>query len=281
MTLATSTPVEDHRDSLGLWVKREDLSSPPPGPPFSKMRGVMAHIAKRPEGVIGVLDTFHSQAGHAVAAACAELGKKCVNFYPVFKKAPGPHQAQLRAQELGAVLSPLLAGRSAVIYHQARAHLKEAFPEAYMMPNALKLEESVSETAAEVHRTAIPLGVNRIILPASSGTIAAGVIRGVKEDVLLTGIQFIVHMGYSRPERAVRDYLAEASGFSCEQEDNVLVVDEGYGYRDQAKSDFPPPPWPCNPYYDLKAFRWWQRQLQLKRIMRQELLGEALLWNIG
>jgi hypothetical protein len=81
------TPVEDHRAAYGLWVKREDLSCPPPGPPFSKARGVYARVASRPEGVIAVLDTRHSQAGWAVARACQVLGKECVNFYPEFKPA--------------------------------------------------------------------------------------------------------------------------------------------------------------------------------------------------
>ena len=36
--------------NLEVIVKREDLCCPYPGPSFSKMRGVAAHIANRPEG---------------------------------------------------------------------------------------------------------------------------------------------------------------------------------------------------------------------------------------
>ncbi len=53
-----------------------------PGPSFSKIRGVVAHIKNRPESVIGVLDTYHSKAGHAVAYVCNHLGRQCVDFWP-------------------------------------------------------------------------------------------------------------------------------------------------------------------------------------------------------
>ena len=55
--LRQNTPVDDYRDEYGLWVKREDLSCLPPGPAFSKTRGVYARVASRKESVIGVLDT--------------------------------------------------------------------------------------------------------------------------------------------------------------------------------------------------------------------------------
>jgi 1-aminocyclopropane-1-carboxylate deaminase/D-cysteine desulfhydrase-like pyridoxal-dependent ACC family enzyme len=270
--LVQGTPVEDHRTDFGLWVKREDLSSPPPGPPFSKMRGVMAHLANRPEAVIGVLDTYHSQAGHAVAWACQTLGKQCVNFYPSFKKNEGPHAAQLRARELGAALVPLQAGRSAVIYHRARQYLADLGSGGYMMPNALKLQESVDETAREVRHTSLPVRIDRVIIPASSGTIAAGVIKGLHQ--IGQEPHVIVHMGYSRPEPAVREYLSKMSGLVLA---NVTVVDEGYGYRDVALPGATPP-WPCNQFYDLKALRWFLRE---RAEASYRFRGETLLWNVG
>ena len=59
--LVNNTPVEQYKiDGRTIHVKREDLCCPYPGPSFSKMRGVVAHIENRPEQVIGGLDTFHS-----------------------------------------------------------------------------------------------------------------------------------------------------------------------------------------------------------------------------
>lgn len=275
MICVNHTPIEDYCKDFGLFVKREDLCCPG-GPNFSKSRGVYAHIAKRPEKFIGVLDTSHSQGGWAVARACRALGKQCINFYPVFKGKEGfLPPVQQTTRELGAQLLPLKAGRSAVLYHRCRAwmsgHPEIPPAEAYMMPNALKLEESVAETAAEVGRT-FPSRLERSCMPvlvsASSGTIAAGVLRGLVE--LGWNGQFLVHLGYSRSQDAVRAYIAKMSTVMY---DRVVVVDEGYSYADEAR-DGSTPPFACNRFYDLKAFRWW-----MAKGCRE--YGRALLWNVG
>lgn len=275
--LIDNTPVDNHLDTLGLLVKREDLCCPPPGPPFSKTRGVYAHIKNRPEEVIGVLDTYHSQAGHAVAQACALLGKTCVNFYPNFKHEPGPREPQFHAMGLGAQLQPLQAGRSAILFHQARKKLADIH-DSYMMPNALKLPEMVSETAAEVRRTLSSGALNHIwgtempvLIAISSGTIAAGVITGFHQAGLRP--RFILHQGYDRPEGAVLRYMLEMSGLMTFEDTRITMVNEGYSYKDKARAG-EDPSWPCNPYYDLKAFRWWMREGRAR-------WGQALMWNIG
>jgi hypothetical protein len=303
--LVEGTPLEDHLQAAGLLVKREDLSCPPPGPPFSKTRGVLRHVqARYAEGVrtFGVLDTSHSQAGHAVAQACRHVGAKCLNFFPVFKReltlarpAEGLHLAipnkdgdgevyaplrppSLRALELGAEMRPLWAGRSAVLFHQAKKQTLEAG--GYMMPNALKLPETVEETAREVERTFERaskehyrwLSTAPWVVASSSGTIAAGVVAGLhrmRGDPPLV----IVHMGYDRPEDAVTKYIREKSG---QPNARLKIVQEGYAYADQARGGegAPIPPWPCNPFYDLKALRWWLKD-------GRRIHTQAVLWNIG
>jgi len=64
--IVSGTPVEQVDERI--WVKREDLCCPLPGPEFAKIRGVYSHIKNRPEDVIGVLDTYHSKAGWAAKA---------------------------------------------------------------------------------------------------------------------------------------------------------------------------------------------------------------------
>jgi len=265
MMCVDNTPITFHEE-LGLHVKHEELCCPG-GPDFSKTRGVFAHIQKRTESVIGVLDTSHSQGGWAVAKACRLLGKQCVLFYPVFKNAqdaPAPYQ-QAMAQQLGAELIKLPAGRSAILYHRARKMLHDG----YMMPNALKLPESVDETAAEVARTTIPKDINAVLVSVSSGTIAAGVIRGLDDAALAV----IVHLGYSRSEAEVRRYLSKMSESSTAGE-GVTIIDEGYAYKDTARGQVDKPPFNCDRYYDLKAYNWWVLQ-------GQKRYGKALLWNIG
>lgn len=282
--LRHNTPVEDHTMRYGLLVKREDLSCPPPGPPFSKTRGVFAHVKARPEKVIGVLDTYHSQAGHAVAQACAILGKTCVNYYPVrkadqFKAFQSQQQA---ARELGAKLIGLPAGRTLILYHQAKKHLQHTSPEgsSYMMPNALKLPEMVEETAREVQATLASVdlrganGMPPVLIAISSGTIAAGVIAGFRKAGL--NPKFILHQGYDRPAGATLAYIQKMAGpavSSLGRPLDIELVNEGYSYGDVAKAG-ETPPWASNQYYDLKAFRWWMAS-------GREQYGRALLWNIG
>lgn len=261
--LRENTPVE-YYEEFNLYVKREDLSCPPPGPPFSKARGVYAWVKKQEADLIGVLDTRHSQAGHAVARACQILGKKCVNFYPDYKADPGPRLPQFSAKKLGAELVPLSAGRSCILYHAARKATEKMG--GVIIPNALKLDESVSETARECNVGRARLqGFDTVIIPISSGTIAAGVMRGMGSS-----LNYVIHLGYSRSEGEVRVYLREKSGLNVD----IQIVNEKYQYKDEAREGVTPP-WPCNPFYDLKAFRWFLNNAQ-------EFKGEkVLLWNIG
>ena len=274
--LREKTPIEDRKKEYGLWVKREDLACPNPGPPFSKTRGVYAIVKSLNHDLVGVLDTYHSQAGHAVARACQILGKRCLNFYPEYKKEPGHRAPQDRSKQLGAELVGLPAGRSCILFHQARKIVESQ--DGYMMPNALKLHESIEETAKEVRD--LPADFSRVIIPISSGTIAAGVIRGFHAQGLHP--EFIAHMGYSRSHGAVRKYISQSSG--VDNLDNLSLIDEGYSYKDKAKWDSsislmstgPVPNWPCNDYYDLKAFWWWMRSG--RHIYRNE---EVMFWNVG
>lgn len=296
--MCVDTPIEDYVKSHGLLVKREDLSCPPPGPPFSKTRGVYARIRSVPHSTIGVLDTFHSQAGHAVARACQLLGKKCVNYYPVYareKDEKGDHQLrlpQLHSRSLGATLHGLPAGRSCILYHAAKKLTEEIG--GYMMPNALKLEESVEETRKQC--VGVPANVTDVLVPSSSGTIASGVIRGL--ETLYEGrIRYWIHLGYDRSEDTVRRYLEKSSGVSgraaVHLQSRIILIKEGYSYKDTARPG-EVPDWPCNQYYDLKAYRWFKKTMEdcAKKGLRgsDSLLaslaiasrkGNVLFWNIG
>ena len=257
--LREGTPLEYYL-KYDLWVKHEEKSCPPPGPPFSKTRGVYAWVSKQSAAMIGVLDTYHSQGGHAVARACSILNKKALVFYPEYKYEPGYRHPQKRALELGAELVGLPAGRSAILYHAAkRITLQRG---GVMIPNALKLEESITETAREVSKDQ---KFDWVVISASSGTIAAGVIQGFGNSA-----HYIVHLGYSRSHEQVEKYLREKSG---EASATIEIIDEKYSYKDKARSG-ETPPWPCNPYYDLKAFRWLIAN-------RKRYSGSILFWNIG
>lgn len=268
--ILNNTPVEKHIVLKGLytvWVKREDLCSIDPWPKFSKIRGIVSHISAQQAGVIGVLDTFHSQGGWAVAAACKYLGKDCINFWPRYKamKKGERRKNQRRSKALGAKLVAFQAGRSAILYHRAKKYMAD-LKSSYMMPNALKLPETMRETAYEVHVTDMAKFDN-IVIPISSGTVAAGVLQGLVKKKHYPRI--FIHLGYTRSKKAVRAYLRQnAPGFPQKR---IKIIDEGYAYKDQARGSMVPP-FPCNPYYDLKAWQW---------LLRARPKGRTLFWNIG
>lgn len=267
-----NTPVEFYPELQDLYVKREDQACQPPGPQFSKTRGVFAHVGQKvAEGVnvFGVLDTAHSQAGHAVAFASKILGVSCINFFPEFKGRPGPKPPQERAADLGATLVGLPAGMSAVLFHQAKRIMKEtAKGITYMMPNALKLPETVTETAKEVAGDCLDAEV--VLLSVSSGTIAAGVIRGYLEQG--KSPLYLLHLGYSRSHDQLLNYI---DCYQSNKTAQIRLVDEGYDYKDRARK-IHELSFPCNHWYDMKVVDWWLREGRT-----DYPTSKVLLWNVG
>lgn len=263
----TGTPLELY--SLGgreVWVKREDLCVDEAN--FSKLRGVYSHLLTRREKWIGVLDSYHSKAGWGCSHIGGAMGKRVVVFYPQYKSELYLREPQMNAKRLGATLKGIPAGRSCILYHTAKKLLAHNFSDSYMMPNALKLVESVDETASEV--SSIPDEFMRDttwVVSVSSGTIGAGVLLGLVRR--MAEVNLIIHMGYSRPETAIKKYLLSKVGEFGKIK--LTFVDEGYGYKDAVDS---PCPFPCNKYYDLKAWKWLGKNAP-------RIDGKILFWNIG
>ena len=277
-----NTPWELHE---GVWVKREDLSCPHPGPMFSKVRGVwdtlmkVTHPSNRfPATTVGVVDSRHSKAGWGVAYLASKLPwpVKVVVYYPHFKDEPTGfiRTAQANAAQFGAELVPMPGGvMSAVLFNQARKLLGVRDPLAYMFPNGLKLPQSVAHTARELRDT-LPEGSrdkNAVwVVSASSGTLSAGVCLGLQESPGNMP-EIVVHLGYSRPEHSVSEYLRKHGVYA---QNHIHFVDERYGYSDLVTTACP---FPCNPYYDRKAWKWIQENQE-----HPLLAGKRVyFWNIG
>jgi hypothetical protein len=129
-----------------------------------------------------------------------------------------------------------------------------------MLPNGLQLEESVQATYEEaLKHTPFKLLGGTWVVSASTGIIASGVARALRE--LNSDTQLIVHMGYSHSQKTLRQRVGESA----------LIIDEGYAYRDAVDS---PRPFPCNPHYDLKAWKWLGENID-------GLEQPIAFWNIG
>ena len=193
-------------------------------------------------------------------------------------------EQQKEAQNLGATLVRLQAGRSAVLYHRARKELASTFglreTMTYMMPNALKLPESVTENAEEAKRTlaSLPSEGGSVVISISSGTVAAGVMRGFYDAGVWDKWRFILHLGYTRSFPAVGEYLVTASGRPLFRENGPALLDEGYGYADPAGKTLYPVPFPANPFYDEKAWNWLADNIHVLPALQSK---PVLFWNIG
>lgn len=269
-----NTPFEEHE---GIIVKREDLSCPEPGPSFSKIRGIQEVLNNIKKGLVsfetvGVVDTLHSKAGWGVAYLAKEMGLKCIVFYPHFKREKPKHVRpyQKKCRDLfGAEIYPLPATKSSVLFYQARKILYKNYLSPFMMPNGLKLKESVFNTCKELVNYTPKDYLNpnyNWVISASSGTIAAGVLLGLSK--LDFRGKVYIHLGFSRLVKTLLNYFnTYISGFSFK----IEIIDEKYEYKDFVKY---PSPFPCNPFYDLKAWKWIREN-------KKGIGDKILFWNIG
>ena len=141
-----------------------------------------------------------------------------------------------------------------------------------MMPNALKLSETVEETAIELEMNT-PHNLLRDctwIVSVSSGTIAAGILKGLTRSEARESVVLTVHEGYSRPAEALRKYMF--SYMDTDVDYDVNVIDEGYDYKQAVICQCP---FPCNPYYDRKAWNW------LVQNIETITTKNILFWNVG
>ena len=275
MKIQTHTPWELHE---GILVKREDLSCPPPGPSFSKVRGLTSWLKSLrgqliPPTCVGVLDTRHSKAGWGVSYLAPDYGFPVRVYYPVFKNdKPGDlRESQAHAQELGATLVPLRGNlMSAVLWNIAKKDCVEHG--VAIAPNVLKFTASVEATAQELTETWPEdlIGPVNVVVSASSATLASGVALGLSR-LNRPQTRLIVHLGYSRSHEQVLRYMASKGVPQDFISSSLDLIDEGYAYADRVDT---PVPFPCNPYYDRKAWKWIMEN-------RDSLVGEIVLWNIG
>ena len=273
MNLIENTPIELYNHALGqYWVKREDLACPAPGPPFSKVRGLMKVLEREKAAgtkVIGYAETSISMAGWGIAWGCHQLGLKTVIFDPQYKKTPSL-LAQHRKEwaKWNAVIIPVKAGRAKVNYHIGRKILKAKYPDSKMFPLGIPFQETIAETALEAGRSDTFM-FKSVVVNVGSGTIAAGVLRAFKQKVVY-GI-----MGRSGNVFTKRKYIIKKSGVLeggfLGEKIKFILVDPGWEYTEKCTI---PIPFPCHPYYDAKAYLWMINHLN-------HIPKPVLFWNIG
>lgn len=280
LKLRFNTPLETHvlHNGREVLVKRDDLAGSYPGPPLGKLRGIAKQIMVSGASVIGVVDrTPHSRNSWAHAYVCNALGKTCI----AYGRSIGAYQH--RALELGATYIPVEGETPDDVYREAVKRFYSAdWEEAHKInrahwiaPDDCHASELVADARREARLTFLDLCCGRhqvidtLVIPTGSGGLAAGVILGMNdvEKAYAGKVRIILHAAGSRRSP---EYLLGAL--------KRLGVPEGYlGSLEVIKSpSMAPmthmPTFPANPYYELRAWEWLEREAPS---------GLTLFWNAG
>jgi hypothetical protein len=266
------TPIEHYK---GIWVKRDDLCFDSPAPPFSKCRGVLKHLQQlKKEGFtnIGYTETSISMAGWGVTWACKQLGLNAILFDPRYKNTPevlAYHRTKWK--ELGAIIIPIKAGMAKVNWHISKKILLAKYPKSILLPLGLPFEETIQATCDEFIESGLDL-YKTLVVNVGSGTICAGIIRGMVMENY-TGKLIGVLGRTSDLTKKRKTILQKANimegGFFTPID--LALIDEGWKYTEKSEQYCP---FPCHPYYDLKAWEWLIKN-------KNNLSTPILFWNIG
>jgi threonine dehydratase len=263
------TPVEEYcLAGKRVLVKREDMACLPPGPPFSKMRGVFpALLTLKKAGATHVhyVETSVSMAGWGIAYCCHLIGLHCVLYDPQYAHPPEllvKHRGQWRLW--GAEVRPIPSGRAKVAWYAARKGIKDIHH--ILLPLGIPFDSTVTATAKEASTTIHQTPCAVVVVCIGSGTIAAGVLRATSAArIPLYGV-----MSRSGDVDAKRDSILMKGGVVFGR-GGLAVIDDHWEYAELAPGAAP---FPCHPYYDLKAWCWLEKNIQ-------RLPQPVMFWNIG
>ena len=257
-----------------IYVAREDCFSIGEGsPPFSKMRGVYKRLEKlKSSGVetVGYVESNISMAGYGVAYICKKLDMKCIIFNPVYKHADYPgadvHKTHFEKwKQYGAEIISFPAGMVKVNFFKARKYLRENYKNFVLLPLGLPFYETINETCRVL--TSMDLNYKSIVVAVGSGTICAGLLRGIKPAATLYGI--MTRTGSVEEKTQIIRNKSHAVFYDTEQQ--IEVIDVGWKYSEKSEA---PSPFPTHDYYDRKAWQWLLEN-------KNKIEHPILFWNIG
>lgn len=275
--IVEDTPIEIYN---GIYVKREDLCARGNLPPFSKVRGVLEYMIKlQQKGIttVGYTETSISMAGIAVASIAKKLKMTAVIFDPQYKETPdilAYHRKQWA--KFGATIIPIKAGMAKVNWYICKQILENNFDHSLHLPLGLPFEETIESTAREVKITLKKYGTNifpSVVTCVGSGTIAAGILKGLATDDIPRRLYGVMTRSGNETIKKTKIHLKsgiqENGLFKSKIE--LIMINPKWEYTQKSLFSCP---FPCHPYYDLKAWEWLIQN-------RMQLIEPILFWNIG
>ena len=283
MELLKNTPIEVHHiNERKVYVKREDLCGVEGSPTFSKIRGIVNHLISLKEkgiNIVGYTETSISMAGWGIAWACSQLNMKAVIFDPQYKETPELlqyHREQWK--KFNAVVIPIPAGMAKVNYYINKNKLYQRYgKKAILLPLGLPFQETINETANQIQEVLQYHYPDYIIVNVGSGTILSGIWKGLENfPLLLKNKPTLIgvlgrtsNLDKKRQIIAKKAEILDSGLFNSSIE--LKLIDPGWQYTEKSEIKCP---FPCHPYYDLKAWEWLVKNIN-------KLPGEILFWNIG
>ena len=283
------TPIETYTiDGYPFFVKREDLACLPPGPPFAKVRGLFLYLQKLQANgckVVGYMDTAISMAGWGISYFSKLLGMKAVLFYPKYKDGFRYNQSlQIKKwKEFEATILPLeKPTQHPININRAKKIFYSSYPKGVWLPNGLKFQETLLAVEKEATNTIKEVMPKTLIMCVGSGVMLSGVLHGIFKAQYKVPkiIGVLVHNGHK-----LRTKKREIFTFAHITEQGISFLDipitkivgqfnlvsGNYAYNEPCNMKVP---FPCNPYYDLKAYGYLVEHIQTMQ-------PPILFWNIG
>jgi len=269
-----------------VYVKKEGLCclEYPYAPPFSKVRGLaqrMEKLAEQGFKMVGYVETSVSMAGWGVAWLARQYGLEPVIFDPqyVITSERLKREAHLRLllkhremwKMFNAKIVPIKAGRAKVNYYIARRYIKK-FKKMTILPLGLPLAETREKTAQIAFKESQKRDYANVIVNVGSGTICSGVIKGFeKSKAEIIGVMGRTGSLINKKKEILgwTGLFEKRGGFFGY--DKLRLIDPGYQYTQRAEGSAP---FPCHPFYDLKAWKWLEENIE-------DLEPPVLFWNIG
>jgi hypothetical protein len=222
---------------------------------------------------VGYAESAISMAGWGVAWCAKMLDMKAVIYDPQYKRET-PKLLEIHRKEWAKydpVTVGVPAGRTKINFYFAKKHLQENYPKSIMIPIGLRVQETVDATGAEWVRTMDNFQPDVTVVPVGSGTILAGILKYAKElDGELVGVMCYTG-SQNRKAKSIFAKAGKSPGALLFPAVNMSLVDAGWEYTEYATTYCP---FPCHPYYDLKAWDWLVKNMKV-------LKGKVLFWNIG
>jgi len=260
------TPVETyHIQGRRIYVKRDDVFGSHPLPPLGKIRGldgIIKNLYRKGIRTIGYWDTAISQIGQAIAVTAMKYpGLEVILSYPANESSSLPESLKI-AVAYNAKLYPIPELSIQQSLDTIHTYVKKKNGVVLSLGlDCIESIESISLESTTIRQEWIDSGT--LITSCGSGMTFAGIIKGLSFQPKMA-----IGMSVAKTKNEIVTKLKQHLNLLP---DGLTIVESRIPYS--CPIDFECP-FPCNPYYDLKAWKYLNENISC-------FPDPVLFWNIG